>query len=1182
MDKGAIRKFAVTARNKLMESVAQKAFELGITKYMIKEADIYQDGFMINQKYYKQYQIKQREKLIQEVNQKGYEQVIEEVAYTWFNRFIALRFMEVNDYLPTGIRIFSSIEEGKTDPDALTEVLMLVEDLALDEQKVYELQDANDDEDLFKYLLIKQCNKLGEIMPMMFEQIEDYTELLLPDNLLVEHSVVHDMVTMIDEGDWKQEVEIIGWLYQYYISEKKDEVFADMKKNKKITKENIPAATELFTPRWIVQYMVDNSLGRLWLESHPDEALQEKLTYYLESAEQPENVVERLEALKDPGLKPESITFFDPCMGSGHILVYAFEVFYELYKSQGYREQDIPHLIIEQNLYGLDIDPRAAQMAYFAVMMKARSYNYRLFDKRIATNIHWIEESNHLAERDIDIFVGDTDFQNHVQALMDTFTDAKLYGSIIEVPEIDLEALKERANVLKESNRNDMFELDFKDHALPVIESLIKQAEILESEYDVVVTNPPYMGRKGMNSELTKHLKKKYPNTNSDLFAVMMERIEVFAKEKGLFANVTMQSWMFLSSFEKYRKHLLDNYSIVCMTHMANMVMGIAFGTTATIFRRKFEGYQGVFQYIKYEDIDNNRPIEFPVTRNRYSNRPVESFTDIPGSPIAYWASDSIVKSFLKNESIEKSLIFKKGMSTGDNTRFIKCWFEVKVDNIGFSIDSGEHAKKSNRKWFPINSGGDYRKWYGNNWYVVNWLNDGKEMKDNAVILNNGGHWSRYIVNVDDFFRKGITWNAISSSKFGVRAFGNGYLFSSASMCAFGDEQNLKLVIALLNSKVVFPYLNILSPTLNFGPKQIKNIPLIYNDSHESSINPLVLDNTSISRKDWDSFETSWDFKTHPFIEFKQDATKLSDAYQNWEQEAGCRFQTLKANEEELNRIFIDLYGLQDELTPEVDDDEVTVNRADLVRDVKSFISYTVGLMLGRYSLDVEGLAFAGGEFDPDKYKSFQPDSDNVIPIADDVYFEDDIVSRFITILKTIFGEGTLEENLDFIADSLTRKTNETSRERIRRYFLKEFYKDHVKTYQKRPIYWLFDSGKENGFKALVYLHRYEPGLVSQVRTQYLHAQQRKYEEEIGRMDMLIESEVPQQEKTKAKKAKEKLQKQLLECQHYDQVIAHVANQQIDLDLDDGVKVNYAKFQNVKVPQGEGKSPLEANVLAKI
>ncbi|RWR04476.1 BREX-1 system adenine-specific DNA-methyltransferase PglX, partial [Siminovitchia fortis] len=590
MDKGAIKRFAVSARNKLMEAVNQKAFELGVTKDAVKEAEVYQDGFLINQKFYKKYEIRQRERLIREIEQKGYDQVIEEVAYTWFNRFIALRFMEVNDYLPTGVRVFSSIEPGKTEPDALTEVSMLVDELGLDELKVYELQDANDDEDLFKYILIKQCNKLGEIMPMMFEEIEDYTELLLPNQLLAETSVIHDMVTMIDEENWTKEVEIIGWLYQYYISEKKDEVFASLKKNQKISKENIPAATELFTPRWIVQYMVDNSLGRLWLESHPDDALQEKLPYYLEAAEQPENVIRQLEKLKDPNLKPESIKFLDPCMGSGHILVYAFEVFYQLYKSQGYREQDIPKLIIENNLYGLDIDPRAAQLAYFSVMMKARSYNHRIFNSAISPNLHWIEESNRLTDEDIDNFAENSDIRGDVKTLIETFKDGKLLGSIIEVPDINLKVLKDQAQSIKEKETDDMFVVDFKINTLPTIERLIDQAIILAQKYDVVVTNPPYMGRKGMNAELGNYVKKHYKNSSVDLYAVFMEVASHLVKENGFIGMVNQHSWMFLSSYENLRKTMLQNHQIYSMAHLGTRAFpeigGEVVQTTSFVLRK--------------------------------------------------------------------------------------------------------------------------------------------------------------------------------------------------------------------------------------------------------------------------------------------------------------------------------------------------------------------------------------------------------------------------------------------------------------------------------------------------------------------------------------------------------------------------------------------------------------------
>lgn len=1186
MDKAAIKKFAVSARRKLMEAVAQKAFELGITRDSINDTEIYQDGFMINQKFYKKYEIKQREKLIKEIESKGYDQVIDEAAYTWFNRFIALRFMEVNDYLPAGIRVFSSIEEGKTDPDALIEALMLVDDLGLDEAKVYELQDAGDEEDLFKYILVKQCNKLGEIMPMMFERIEDYTELLLPNNLLAESSVIHDMVTMMKEEDWTKEVEIIGWLYQYYISEKKDEVFAGLKKNKKITKENIPAATELFTPRWIVQYMVDNSLGRLWLESHPDPVVQQKLTYYLEAAEQPASVREHLETLKDLSLNPESITFLDPCMGSGHILVYAFEVLYDIYKSQGYREQDIPKLIIEKNLYGLDIDPRAAQLSYFSVLMKARQYHYRLFDEEIKTNIRWIEESNVLTEQDLEVFVGDSDVKQDAVRLFDTFQDAQLYGAILEMPKMDLDALKDRIRFFREADHGDLFSVDFVENSLDTVERLVEQAGILAASYDVAVTNPPYMGRKGMNAELANYVKKHYQDSSADLYAVFMEVASRVVKDNRFIGLINQHSWMFLSSFEKLREKMLNQNQIYSMAHLGarafSEIGGEVVQTTSFVIRKNvIADYKATF--VRLSNIKNAyEKAESFFMKDLHFNRTQNGFSNIPGSPIAYWASDRVRNIFRESTSMQEIADPKAGLATGDNSIFQRFWYEVIVLKIGFDYFSASSTVDLKHKWFPCESGGEFKKWFGNKNMVVDWYNDGEKIKN---FRDEKGRQKSRPQNVHFYFKAGITWNKLSSSYFAVRYKEADSIFDDTSRSAFPKNiSQTKYILGLLTSKLSTHFMSFLNPTLSFTNSDIKRIPIVNqnDDNLTKHIHFLIDLSISISKSDWDSFETSWDFQTHPFKAFQHGATKLEDVYANWEREAHERFQQLKANEEELNRIFIDLYGLQDELKPEVQDVEVTVSQADRVRDVKSFLSYAVGLMLGRYSLDQGGLAFAGGEFNLEAYQTFKPDQDNVIPIVDDVYFEDDIVTRFAAILKTIFDKDTLEDNLDFIADILKKRTNETSRQRIRRYFLKEFFKDHTRIYKKRPIYWLFDSGKEDGFKALVYLHRYEPGLVSTVRTQYLHAQERKYVEEIDRLDNTLEVDISQQEKTRAKKAKEKLRKQLQECRQYDQVIAYAANQKIDLDLDDGVKVNYAKFQNIEVPQGEGRAPLKADVLAKI
>ncbi|MED4904265.1 BREX-1 system adenine-specific DNA-methyltransferase PglX [Parageobacillus thermoglucosidasius] len=1186
MNKSAIKNFAVTARRKLIDGVKQKAYELGITEKEIKEPELFEDGFRINQKFFKKYELKQREKLIEKIKEKGYEQVIEEVAYTWFNRFIALRFMEVNDYLPTGIRVLSSIDPEKTEPDIISQALEV--DLDLDYDIVYRLQDENNTADLYKYLLIRQCNELNKILPIMFEEINDYTELLLPDNLLQEGSVIRDLVTMIDEEDWKEQVEIIGWLYQYYISEKKDQVFADLKKNKKITKENIPAATQLFTPKWIVKYMVENSLGRLWLESHPNEELKKQWKYYLEEAEQEPEVQEQLEKLKNKELSPEDIKVLDPCMGSGHILVYAFDVLYSIYQSAGYSERDIPKLILEKNLYGLDIDDRAAQLAYFAVMMKARSYNRRIFREKINLNICSIQESNGIPKEAIDYLVNPTslEFEKAVQReeleyLINVFQDAKEYGSILNVEPIDFKAIEERIEQIRNGETVDLFEEQYREIILEKLPHLIKQAKIMSQKYDVVVTNPPYMGQSGMNPNLSNFIKKYFPNSKGDLGTVFMEVCITYASSNGYVSMINIPSWMFLTTYETLRKNLIINNSFISLLHLGRGIFGADFGTTAFVIKNsKIKNYVGIFKRL----FENQSVVDsLEKKRERFFNETSfynkqENYLLISGSPITYWAKNIDLKIFTENKKLGDIANPKQGLATADNNRFLRFWFEVAYKKIGFNFKDKNEAKNSKLKWFPYNKGGEFRKWFGNNEYVVNWENDGYEIKN---FKDEKGKLKSRPQNTQYYFKKCITWSKVTIGGFSVRYIPNGFLFDVAGCSIFFDrEEEIYYYLGLLNSKVTKRILSFLSPTVNYEVGHIASIPII--DNKSNTIEELVSECVSISKHDWDSFETSWDFKKHPLLTYKKEAKTIEQAFNNWRAFAEQQFYKLKENEEELNRIFIEIYGLQDELTPEVDEKDVTIRKADKERDIKSFISYAVGCMFGRYSLDQEGLVFAGGEFDESKYVTFKADPDNVIPITDDEYFEDDIVSRFVEFVRVTFGEETLEENLDFIADALTRKANETSRQRIRRYFLKEFYKDHVQTYQKRPIYWLFDSGKNDGFKALIYMHRYDEGTVAKVRTDYLHLLQRKYEAEIKRLEMIMDSDVSTTEKAKARKKKEKIQKQLLECMQYDQVMAHVANQKISIDLDDGVKVNYAKFQGIKVPQGEGKKPLVMDLLAKI
>ena len=1036
-------------------------------------------------------------------------------------------------------------------------------------------------------------------MPNMFEEISDYTELLLPDNLLLENSIIRELVESIDEDDFKEEVEIIGWLYQYYISEKKDEVFAGLKKNQKITKENIPAATQLFTPKWIVKYMVENSLGRLWLESHPNEELKANWKYYLEEAEQELEVKEQLEKLKNKELSPEDIKVLDPAMGSGHILVYAFDVLYDIYLSEGYSEREIPQLILQKNLYGLDIDDRAGQLAYFALIMKARSKNRRIFRDKIELNVCSIVESSGISKAAIDYFLNNNEkLKEDVTYLINVFEDAKEYGSILNVEKVDFNAMASRLEEIENSYSEDLFESNYKIELKAKLPMLIKQGRIMSEKYDVVVANPPYMGSKGMNVELAKYLSKNFKDTKSDLFAVFIEDGFRYLKNNGFNAMVTMHSWMFLSTFEKFRINILNNNSIYSILHLGmeafENIIGKVVQTVAFVIRKNHI-YNikpvGVRLVDFYDSRRYEKERQFFNMENRYDNIKQEELKKLPGYPIAYWISKVIIQAFENSEKLGNIGQPKQGLSTTDNDRFLRIWSEVDFNKIGFRFKSNEEAKKSSLKWFPINKGGNFRKWYGNNEVVVNWDNDGYEIKKNVIerypYLK--GKYEFVVKNESYYFLQGITWSKVTTYSFSSRFTENGFLFSDAGMKITMKEDVFKYIGAFLNSNLVNELLKIISPTLNYEQGNISKLPVIITKdiNTKNRIEEIFDSNINISKTDWDSFETSWDFKHHPLLTYSAlknnfDSNKIETAFNRYDEFTNEQFNQLKANEEELNRIFIEIYGLQDELTPEVEDKDITISKADKERDIKLFISYAVGCMFGRYSLDEEGLVFAGGEFDKARYKTFKVDEDNVIPITDDTYFEDDIVGRFIEFVKITFGKQTIEENLDYIAGALGKKAGETSRKVIKRYFLKDFYKDHVKMYKKKPIYWMFDSGKEDGFKALIYMHRYNESTVARVRTDYLHSLQKKYESEITSQDIILDSEVSASEKSKAKKKKEKITRQINECKNYDQAMAHIANQRIAIDLDDGASVNYAKFQGLEISQGEGKKALKADLLAKI
>lgn len=1196
MNKIVIKSFAIWARNRLIADIKYRAGLMGITENGIANAlpqsssatEFYDIGtaepYAINGE-----EIKQRRALVDVIQAKekdsdyavAYKYIIEEVAYTWFNRLIAVRFMEVNDYLPSHMRALSS-ESGKTEPDIVTNPFDAELNLSsAEEEKIIALKRDNKLDETFRMLFIKQCNALNEILPALFEKTSDYTELLLNLSVIDQDGVVYHLVHDIPEEDFNVseggQVEIIGWMYQYYNTEPKNDAFA---KKGKITKEEVPAVTQLFTPDWIVRYMVENSLGRLWVEGHPDAELQGKWKYYLEEAEQEPEVQAELAKIREEyaKLKPEDIKLIDPCMGSGHILVYAFDVFMQIYENAGWSAREAAQSIVEHNIYGLDIDDRAAQLSYFAVMMKARQYDRRIFSRGVRPNVYAIQESNGINREQLKYFGAEQDEMEkntailQIKGLLDTLVDAKEYGSLLNVEMYDWDLLRRWVNSVDEGSQIsiDTYGLD---ETAKKLKELIEIGAIMSQKYEVIVTNPPYAGTSNLSAKINEFVKKTYIQGKADLCTCFMEKCLWMLKPYGKMSMINIPAWLSLVSFEKLRKSIISENQIVNLIHFGRGVFGSDFGSVAFVIgKTKYNEYISTFLKLfkKQGSVDSVEEKEKMFFENNklYCNESL--FENIAGCPIAYWLTKEFFSTFM-NEKIGDRIITREGMATADNDRFLRLWNEVNIDSIGFHIESTDEAVISQKKWFPYNKGGEYRKWYGNQNYIVNWENDGFEVKNN--IDPKTGRIRSHNYNGEYAFRSGFTWTSLSISSISVRKSECGFLFDSKGAMGFAnDETVVNRTVALLNGKVGAEYLKIFSPTVDFKVGDIIQIPYI--EGNDELIQKIVEQTIAISKSDWDVFETSWDFKRHPLLSVipqnsalfdDTDNIDLAECYICWENECNERFNQLKANEEELNRIFIDIYGLQDELTPEVEDKDVTVRKADLQRDIKSLISYAVGCMFGRYSLNEEGLVYAGGEWDDSKYTTFIPDADNIIPITDEEYLENDIVSRFCTWLKTAFGAKSLETNLDFIAKALGNK-GDTSREVIRNYFLNDFFKDHCNTYSvtgsgKRPIYWLFDSGKQNGFKALVYLHRYNADTIGNVRVDYLYRMQRVYESEIGRMQDTIDNSKNSREVSLATKRKEKLQKQLKECREYDEKIGHLALARIELDLDDGVKVNYRKVQ---------------------
>lgn len=1242
MDKTAIKNFAIEARKILRKSAITEAGFYGITKDAIKDPiqknrdfEVYETVAGTENRIYKE-DIKRRANLVDAVRTMGFDQVIEETAYTWFNRIIAIRFMEVNNYLPTRVRVLSS-ETGNTTPDIITQSDTVDLNLTDDElEKIRNAKIENRYDDAFRILFVKQCNELNSILPGLFEKTDDYMELLLKISYTGD-GVVRMLIDSIPEDNFNVEtegqVEIIGWMYQYYNTELKDDTFAKLKKNVKITKERIPAATQLFTPDWIVRYMVENSLGRVWIEHlrAVDPAVDEKAKaeefgwkYYLTEAKQEDDVnaqlVEIRRSYKD--ISPQDITCIDPCMGSGHILVYMFDVLMDIYRSEGFSEREAVFDILEKNIRGLDIDRRAYQLSYFALMMKARGYN-RIFFRghedaegnkiKVSPKVYAIEESNTIDREQLKYFGADFDEYSRNNAmiqmtgLLDALNDAKEYGSILNVDNYDWNLLRDFIKKVSYNGQMSLFSYDAEKSKQQFLK-LIDIGEIIAKKYDAVVTNPPYMVISSASQKVVDFVNKYYIGGKTDLFAVFIEKCLTFANKYSFISMITMQSWMFLTSFEKLRSIILCN-EIQNMIHLGargfDEISGEVVQTVAfTIRKFSCNGqYCGYYERLVEGEDEKSKRDSFLNKENLYISKG-KSFEEIPQRLIAYWVGNSVLKCF-KNENLSEIFTTREGMATADNDRFLRLWFEVSANKVSYDCKSNEDALNRNVKWVPYNKGGASRKWYGNNDYVVDWSNDGRAIKSNKDPKT--GRIRSHNYNGDYGFLEGATWSAISSGDLSVRYCKNGFLFDSKGAKGFAkNKEDLKWILAFLNGKVSMQFLQFISPTLDFKVGDIVSIPYINNKDYTEKIIEHCEGAIQDSKVDWDSFETSWDFEMHPFVKMEhlypdgafatvnvahyydeaaEASCPIEACYMLWEKECNERFTRLKIHEEELNSIFIEIYGLKDELEPSVEEKNISVRKANLKREIKSLLSYAVGCMFGRYSLDEPGLIYAGGTLNKDKYLTFPIDVDGVIPITDEKYFDDDIVGRVEEFIKVLFGEDTLEANLQYIAEALETK-GKSSRERIRNYFLNDFFKDHCNTYSttgsgKRPIYWLFDSGKQNGFKCLVYIHRYSPDIIGLIRSDYLSETQNMIENSLKNAEYIINTSSSAVDRAQATKKRDKYVKQLAEIRAYYPALSHIALQRIDLDLDDGVKANYAKFQGIEVSI-EGEKKQVVNLLAEI
>jgi type II restriction/modification system DNA methylase subunit YeeA len=1169
METAKLKKFAQFARRSLIEQVSAK-----LKLVLAEENPARRERPQV---------IKKLENAVAE---QGKEQVIERVAYIWFNRFCALRFMDVNRYNRLGI---VSPAEGQFQPEILADAKMgqIDEEMVAEatRRRVFALLDGKTPSqdpqgEAYRLLVVAACNYWHGAMPFLFERIDDYTELLMPGDLLSGNSILaytREAMT----PDACEDVEVIGWLYQFYISEKKDKVFEGLKKSTKITAENIPAATQLFTPHWIVRYLVENSLGRLWMLNRPNSRLVEQMDYYIKPApaadgsEQPETDFLRIN-------KPEEIKICDPACGSGHMLTYAFDLLYAIYEEEGYEPADIPAMILTHNLYGIEIDERAGELAAFALTMKARAKQRRFFRNPVQPNI-CVLENVHFDEGELNEYmdvVGRDLFTDELRETLLQFEQAKNFGSLI-VPK-----LRDPAETLRMIDARDFAgDLLLNDVQARVV-AVLHMAEGLSPKYHVVVANPPYMGGKGMNGTLQGFLKENFADVKSDLFSSFMVRNTQMSLPKAQLGFMTPFVWMFISSYEKLRLFLLRKKTITSLIQLEysgfdGATVPICTFTLENSHRQDFKG--GYVRLSDFRGATNQGPKTLEAIRDPdcgwFYRASAQDFDKIPSSPIAYWISKLQLEMFANLPSLSDVSDVVEGTTTGDVNRFLKLWPEISKSDFCNNAGSKEIAEQGTKKWFPYNKGGEFRKWYGNNQYVVNWRDSGFEIK------KYGGSFVR---GEKFYFRPGITWSKVSSGDLSFRRFESGFAFDTGGLCLFSQSMDLDFVAGLLNSKAIKGIMALLAPTLNFTVGTISSVPIVESDDR---VRHLVSELMARCRNDWDAYETSWDFTTLPLLQPDHRAETLEHTYTTLRAHWQGMTDEVQRLEEENNRIFIDAYGLQNELTPEVPLEEITLtcnpayryggkasvaDRETRLRSdtVAEFLSYAVGCMFGRYALDKPGLILANqGETIEDYLKqipepSFPADDDNVIPMLDGDWFSDDISERFREFLRITFGEEHYEENLRFVEQALGKD--------IRKYFLKDFYNDHVRRCKKRPIYWLFSSPK-GSFNALIYMHRYRPDTVSVVLNDYLREFRTKLTSRRDHLEAVsISASASSGEKTKAIKDIEKISKIIVELGDYERdVLYPLATKQVEIDLDDGVKVNYPKLGAAlkKIPgliKGEG------------